>query len=153
MATEKQKLAAEKIMDNHGNVSKTMLEVGYTEATSKNPKNLTESDGWKELMGSVLSDEKLLEKHNELLNATDIEHMIFPVAVTDEEITELLTSVNCKPRKFMHGDTANHVWFWSADNKSRKDALDMAYKLKGKYAGDKVEHSGTLSLTQKYKEQ
>ena len=37
MATIKQKQAFNKIMENHGNISKTMREVGYTEATEKNP--------------------------------------------------------------------------------------------------------------------
>lgn len=48
MATMKQKMAAAKLLENHGNVSKTMRETGYTDNTAKNPKNLTESKGFKE---------------------------------------------------------------------------------------------------------
>ncbi len=139
MATEKQKLAKIKVVEFRGNVSKAMREVGYKEKTAKNPKNLTESKGWKELMDDFLPDELLSEKHRELLKATRIEHMIFPTKVKDDEIKKLLESVNCKVRKIMHGDTATHVWFWSADNKARKDALDLAYKLKGYYAPEKKE--------------
>lgn len=60
MATFKQKLAVDKIIENHGNVSRAMLEAGYTPATAKNPKNLTDSDGYKELMDSYLPDDMLL---------------------------------------------------------------------------------------------
>jgi|TARA_Y100000310_G_C20701923_1_gene830801 hypothetical protein len=54
MATEKQKKAVERIVENHGNVSKSMREAGYTDASAKNPKNLTESDGYKEITQNVV---------------------------------------------------------------------------------------------------
>lgn len=61
MPTIKQKKAFDKIVENRGNVSKTMLEVGYNENTAKNPKNLTESDGWKELT-TTIKDDKILKR-------------------------------------------------------------------------------------------
>lgn len=67
MATQKQKAAASRILENHGNVSKTMLEVGYSPATAKNPMELTESKGWKELMGEHLSDDVTLRRHEEII--------------------------------------------------------------------------------------
>lgn len=51
MATLKQKLAVEKLVENHGkSVSGAMRAAGYDPDTAKNPKNLTESKGFKELM-------------------------------------------------------------------------------------------------------
>jgi hypothetical protein len=50
MATEKQKLAIDKIVENRGNVSKAMREAGYSPATAKNPSNLLDSKGFMELM-------------------------------------------------------------------------------------------------------
>lgn len=60
MATLKQKLAVDKIIENRGNVSRAMLDAGYTPATAKNPSNLTNSDGYKELMETYLPDDMLL---------------------------------------------------------------------------------------------
>ena len=54
MASIKQKKAVKAIIENHGNVSKGMLEAGYTPATAKNPKNLTSSIGFKEEIAPVL---------------------------------------------------------------------------------------------------
>ena len=68
MATIKQKKAAKKTIENYGNVSKSMREVGYSKNTAKNPKVLTESNGWKELMKEYIPDKLLAEKHKELLN-------------------------------------------------------------------------------------
>lgn len=50
MATIKQKLAFNKIIENQGNVSKSMREVGYAFNTAKVPsKNLIETKGFQEL--------------------------------------------------------------------------------------------------------
>jgi len=49
MPTIKQKQAVERIIENRGNISKSMKEVGYKENTCKNPSNLTESKGFKEI--------------------------------------------------------------------------------------------------------
>ena len=62
MPTIKQKKAVNKIIENHGNVSKSMREVGYRESTCKNPKNLTESKGFKELCEGVGLTEELILK-------------------------------------------------------------------------------------------
>ena len=62
MATIKQIKAVEKIIENHGNVSKAMKEVGYKENTAKNPKNLTESDGFKELIEKIGLTDTFLTK-------------------------------------------------------------------------------------------
>lgn len=68
--TIKQKLVALKITENHGNISKTMLEVGYSPNTAKKPQNLTESKGWQQLLEEYLPDDKLLKTHDEALQAT-----------------------------------------------------------------------------------
>lgn len=60
MATERQKRAVDKIIENGGNVSKAMREAGYTEASAKNPSKLTRSDGFAELMEAYLPDDMLL---------------------------------------------------------------------------------------------
>ncbi len=49
MATTKQKLATSKIVENRGNVSKSMRQAGYSPKTAKNPRNLTKSKGFGEL--------------------------------------------------------------------------------------------------------
>lgn len=74
MTTLKQKKATTLIMESHGKlpVSRAMLEAGYDPTTAKNPKNLTESKGWKELLEKHLPDNRLLEVHNEALDAVKI---------------------------------------------------------------------------------
>lgn len=48
-------------MENRGNVSKSMRQAGYSPATAKNPKNLTESKGFLELCDELgLTDDLIV---------------------------------------------------------------------------------------------
>lgn len=59
------------MVENGGNRSKAMKEAGYSDNTAKNPKKLTDSKGFRELMDSYLPDDLLLEALK-----TDIEQKI-----------------------------------------------------------------------------
>jgi len=101
--TQKQKVAASKIVENGGNISKAMIEAGYSPATAKTPQKLTKSKGWKALVEKYLPDDKLLIKHEEALEAMKV-----------------ITS---------HTEPDYEV----PDHTTRLKAVDMAYKIKGKH--------------------
>lgn len=61
MATIKQRKAAERMVENGGNASRAMREVGYSPATAQNPKKLTESKGFLELCDELgLTDDLIV---------------------------------------------------------------------------------------------
>lgn len=62
MPTLKQRRAVEKLTENHGNVSRAMLDVGYLPNTAKKPSNLTDSKGFKEVCEEVGLTDMLLTK-------------------------------------------------------------------------------------------
>ena len=65
MPTYKQKQAFENIIKNKGNVSKSMREAGYKENTAHNPRNLTNSKGFKEIWNSfALSKQQRITELN-----------------------------------------------------------------------------------------
>jgi hypothetical protein len=85
MSTIKQKRALEKLVENGGNVTQAMRDVGYSEGTVNNPSNLTHSKGCKEILNdcgltenlvveSLISDikNKPNERLRELALASDI---------------------------------------------------------------------------------
>lgn len=127
MATEKQKRAVKKTLENGGNVSKAMKESGYRDSVAKNPKKLTESKGWEELMEENLSDEELMEVHKEGLRAIKKEHKIID---RDEDGKPVYDFV----------DVEDYV--------TRHKYLDTGYKLKGKYAPTESKISGKLDIKQ-----
>ena len=114
MATTKQKLVVKKLMENNGNVSKSMKEAGYSLETAKNPQQVTRSKGFEELMEKELPDGLLLKRHKELLNKREVITTKFFNHTTGEYEKE--TKVIDEP-----------------DTKAVKAGLNMGYKLKGKY--------------------
>lgn len=70
MATEKQKRAVNKIVENGGNISKAMRDVGYSVETAKTPSKLTDSKGFIELMDELgLTDDLIVNALVEDINA------------------------------------------------------------------------------------
>jgi hypothetical protein len=71
--TLKQENTVKDLLENAGKpIGKAMLENGYAPATAKNPKELTDSKAWPELLEKYLPDDKLLKVHDEGLTATKI---------------------------------------------------------------------------------
>jgi hypothetical protein len=102
MPTIRQKKTYKRIVENGGNVSRAMMESGYSPATAKTPQKLTTSQGWQELVEKYLPDNDLTRVHQEGLNANKI-----------------ITS-HTEPDKEYPDYMARHKY------------LETAYKIKGK---------------------
>lgn len=111
--TMRQEFLARKIVENHGNVSKSMREVGYSVSHSNNPHQVTRTKTFQELMEKYLPEKNLMKKHQEFLNSKRI------------------------IKTYQRGDLKEVT---EETDPNAVKALDMAYKLKGKYA-DKVGNS------------
>lgn len=144
MATIRQKKAFIFFSENLSNpkpipLGKILIKAGYSIQQAKRPSDVTQSKGFQELLDEYLPDELLQKKHREVLDSKFIDHMVFPTAMSDEDITELVESVGGTVKKFQHGENATHVWFWSPNPKVRLDAIKLAYAVKGKLgANDRV---------------
>lgn len=67
--TLKQRMVVQRIVENKGNISKSMREVGYSPATAKNPSSLIESDGFQTLLEEDMPLKELLKTGKEGLQA------------------------------------------------------------------------------------
>lgn len=107
MASLKATLAIKDMVENGTSASQAMRNVGYSAATATVPSKMTRSKGFLELMEKYLPEKHLLKKHKEFLN-------------TPRRI-----------RSYKKGDLVEET---EETDPSAVKALDMAYKLKGKYA-------------------
>lgn len=125
-----------------------MNDEGFSHEYAKSG-GIKKSKNWDRLIEERLHDDKLSNIHSQLLTAKKLDYMLFTSEIPDEDIYLLLESVNCTPKKIVHGVQGTHVWFWSLDNKTRKDSLDLAYKVRGKMAPERfeIENGGLSSLT------
>lgn len=120
-----------------------MIAEGYSEEYAR-AGQLPKSKTWNKLLDERLGDDKLTNVHKQLMVAKKLDYMLFTAEIKDEDIYELLESVLCTPKKIVHGIQGTHVWFWSPDNKTRKDALELAHKIRGKMSPEVIEVKGGL---------
>jgi hypothetical protein len=166
MSKEKAKQVVKKTLENigkpgkrAGSISAAMRSVGYSYSYSKNPQAFTATKTYQECVKEYLPDELITKRHNELANASEINHYIFPNLsdrpvkkgkhvgikiqkneLTNGEIKEIVESVPGCRLIYVKRDWVGAIAFYSQpDSKSRKDAIDMAYKLKGYYAPEKIQ--------------
>ena len=106
--TKLQREVFKKVMNEGESVHSAIIKSGGSLATAQNPKNITRSKGWKELMEKELPDGLLAKRHRELLNKREV-HVI---KIDGKEESELLDQ---------------------PETQAVSKGLDMAYKLKRKY--------------------
>jgi hypothetical protein len=150
MASPKQQMAVQIYMENRGiSVGEAMRRAGYSDASAKNPKNLTGTAAWAEMMDKYLPDIELVAVHRDLLESKKLDTEVFPLGLDELVIKKLLEDAGCTIRHYEVITTGRnpgvHVWFWAPDQVARRGALDLAYKLKGKMT-TKVEHSGQMPV-------
>lgn len=154
MATKKQKKVVEKIKQetkkaekNVGKVKKKSMmkildECGYSPAVQKNPQQVTESKGFNDLMDKFLPDDFVLDTHKTLMRSHRLDKATFELATSDKHIKEILLKVGFEVIAIqtipMIGKKI--AFFFSPDNKARGNALDMFYKLTGRYVTN-VKHT------------
>ncbi len=134
MATLKQKLVLKKMVEFGGNMGKAMLAVGYSPAMAKNPQKLTESKGWKELMGDYFPDEVLVMLTRELLFAHKIRSMSFSLDTSDQDIQAIFKGGRgYKLLNIARLDKRIIAYYRQPDNSMIIRTIDMIYRLKGYY--------------------
>lgn len=149
-ATIKQRKALKVALENGGNVSGAMKEVGYSPAMAKNPQKLKESEGWKDLMKKAgLDDKSLLKKSKQHLEARQFHQMMVDPLITDREVEEVLEEAGGKFLKAVIVEVTyttkkgeektfekKNVFYTMPDNLAQDRALDKLFKIRGAYSGD-----------------
>jgi len=93
MPTLRQKRAS-RLLETAGSIGEAMRGAGYAPATAKNPKELTTSKGWNELIEKYLPDEEILTVHKKALHATKIHGSLTEPDRTVEDIPTQLKAVD-----------------------------------------------------------
>ena len=137
MATIRQKKAFKAVLKG-STISGAMVKAGYSATTATTTGKLTKTKGWNELMQQHIPDSSLAEAHREMLEQKEVNYFVFPKLMTDEEITEHVESNGLEVINICPSDKGKLAFYSIINANARKSALDMAYKLKGKYAPDKT---------------
>lgn len=145
----RQKNLARLLVEDRGKtpVGKLMLKAGYAKAYSHNPHQMKKTLSWQELMDKNLPDSLLSTTHNELMTSATISSQAFDPKLKDKEIKTVIESTSgCRLLHIVRDQTHVTAYFSVPDGRIRKDAVDMAYKLKGKYPKGQAEEPQKLII-------
>lgn len=106
-SSRREKLAQLLVMDPKKSMKQAMIEAGYSKSSATNGgAGIVKSKGFQQAMEKFLPDQLLLEKHREFLNSKRL------------------------VKEFRKGDVTTEI---SETDPSAVRALDLAYKIKGRY--------------------
>lgn len=128
-------------------MGKILVAAGYSHTTSLTPTKVTESRGFLELLEEVMPDTDLQEIHRGLLRSKTLDSLAFPAIggenpaddeLSDDDIELMIQDIGGTVRRVVHGQSRRIFYFYAPNDKTRLDALKLAYDLKG-YTGKKVD--------------
>lgn len=102
MSTLKQKKAVARLLENRGNVSKSMKEAGYSDAMAKNPQVFTRSVGFQEEAASFLKD--IIKERNRLIAEMTTRQL---TKVQYKDMTDCMDKLTKNIQLLSGGKTAN----------------------------------------------
>lgn len=88
-------------------------------------------------IAEAIPDDVLAQKHIELFDQKRVDYFVFPKGMTDEEIVGHVNSVGIKVITVRESDKGKMAFYSVPDANAIKNALEMAYKIKGTYAPEK----------------
>lgn len=147
MSEIRRKKAIKKILGSKGckNIGKALVESGYSPAYAKNPKLFMETASTKEIMKTIFSEKNLAKKHEQLLNQSEIKSQGFNPKLKDKTIKALFKKNGIKVFNIQRGTGFAVVFYFTPDATTQTKALDMSYKLLGKYAPEKMDVHGLFA--------
>lgn len=116
-----------------------MIEAGYTEKSADvNQAQTFNGKDFRLALDNLLSDSFLLQKHKELLQTKELRRKLFSPEFTDDEIADIIVSTGGQLKKIIRPDKGDILVYYVINNTPTvASALDMGYKLKGRYAPEK----------------
>lgn len=115
------KKTIENLIENHGNVSRAMVDAGYSKSYAKNPQDLVATQTFQDLMDELLPDKEIGKRLKEIMNAPRL------------------------VRKFIKGDLELET---TETDPSQIKAVDIALKVKGRYPKEsEVPSTSLVQLT------
>lgn len=141
----KQKKVLDNLAENGGSLRQAILKAGYSQEVADNPKKILDSKTFAEVLEASLPDEKLSKAHEELLEQKKIEYFVFPKKMEDEEIKGHVESAGLRLIVIRESDKGKLAFYSIADAQAKSKALEMAYKLKGKFADESKPPQGTVN--------
>lgn len=146
MPTTRQMEAMKNVVAKGGkqSIAKSMREAGYSPRTARNPKKLTKSKTWEAMMAQYWPEKEVIKYHQELLKNNYLEMIDFPDTIAESDIKRLLQGISgasfamIREVNLAFKGKMKRAYVILLNPKARKEALELIYKLQGKFAPERV---------------
>ena len=97
--TIKQIRAVKATLENIGNPNpktqeQVLIEAGYSKSVAQHsPTQITNSQGWNQLMDKYLTDENTAQVHNEMMNAQKVQLFVFDGEIKNKQIYRVISQI------------------------------------------------------------
>ncbi len=118
-------------------IKKAMMDKGYSESYAESGQ-IKKTKSWAVLVEEFLGDEFLLQQHEELFNAKQVERFIFPTRLKDEEIIDMVNEAGFTVITIRPSPLGKMAFYSIPNARAKKDALDFAFKIKGKFSPEEL---------------
>ena len=148
IVTERQKRTLQNLA-TAPSMAEAMRKAGYAENYARNPQQLKEKEGWKEILDKYLPEKAVGKKLKDLSEATNPEYIKFPAGLTREQVEEMMKSMDIPKKQYTAVETAVgwEVFYAKPDHTNRNSALEKVVKARGGYAPDKIAFTDTEGNT------
>jgi len=120
-------------------IKDAMLEAGYAESCARQ-RSITKTVSWRKLIDKYLDETKLAKTHVRLLSARKIDTILLSDSLSDDEIEVIMGKVDRNVLSIKdEGNGKKLVAFSEPHYEMWDKALDKAYKIRSKYAPEKLE--------------
>lgn len=109
-----------------------MKDVGYSDSYASSSQ-ITKTKSYPKLLEEVIPSSELAREHRVLLYDKEIESYLFPKSYSDQKITEIIEGFGFPVMRIEMQQNGKRAFFSIINAKAKKDALDMAYKIKKLY--------------------
>lgn len=140
----RQKKLLEKVSDNvrskhPKSIRVLMREVGYSDSYSDVSTRAMAADSWKELLDKYLPQDKIAKTHSQALKSFILDERLFNKDLSDDQIIDIVESIEgCKVKTIIELVDNKKCYYFVPDNRVRLSAVEMAYKLRGSFAAEKI---------------
>lgn len=127
-------------------IKQAMKDAGYSDSYAESSTHMVRTKGFKALLDKYIPEELVTKTHLELMKSKTIAKFDFPIRFTDEQILEVMNEFGFQLVQIITNNTgipefrSRKAYYIAPNDKARKEAIDMAYKLRGSYEPEKHSH-------------
>lgn len=118
---------------NSGSLAQAMRDAGYSENYARNPQKIKKTRAWTDLVQDSLSNDLIIQKHQEMLNSYRFHSIKVSIEAYDNSCISMFREIGWYIVSEIRDGEFIRLTCAIPDTRAITRAIDLAYKIKGRY--------------------